>query len=112
MVEVRTSEVDTIPVPVSLDQQWVKFHNHCWAKKEFIVVKQWVPLLETAEQQWDWRVLKGMSEDTCATMVLDHIRARLAEDTLTILDKMGVIIMQDVMTTLAKLCKLNEVKVG
>jgi hypothetical protein len=45
-------------------------------------------------------------------MVLDHIRARLAEDTLTILDKMGVIIMQDVMTTLAKLCQLNEVKVG
>jgi len=30
MVDIRNCEVDAIPAPFSLAQQWVKIDRHCW----------------------------------------------------------------------------------
>jgi hypothetical protein len=46
MLDVQTSEVDAIPAPVSLAQQWVWFGNCCWDALESIVVNQWASRLE------------------------------------------------------------------
>jgi hypothetical protein len=62
MVEIQTSEVDVIPAPVSLGEQWLKMVKHCWATQECIVVKQWVSLLETiVELHCDRNVPEGIA---------------------------------------------------
>jgi hypothetical protein len=70
-VEVQTSEVDAIPAPVSLAQQWVKFGKLRWTTQECTVLKQWVSLLSNNETG---RSLKALLED----MVWYGISARLA----------------------------------
>jgi hypothetical protein len=39
------SEVDAKPASISLEPSKIKFDNHCWSTKEFIVLKQRISLL-------------------------------------------------------------------
>jgi hypothetical protein len=62
MVEVETPEVDAIPAPVSLAQQWVKIDKYCWVTHECTDVEKRLLLEPIVEEQLDWMVPKGIIE--------------------------------------------------